>query len=166
MARRAADWTCPGCGQSFTRRDQSHSCAHQEVEELFEDYPAAVAVTRAVQRHLATLGSVQLAATNTQASFRRRVRFAWVWVPRQAVGPGQPEEPVVSFALRRREMAPRVKEAVNPRGDLWMHHVVVPSARQVDAALKGWLSESYEVLGPGASAEAARKTRRPRRKGP
>lgn len=147
-----ADWTCPDCGQSFTRRNQSHSCARQEAEELFEDYPAAVAVTRAVQRHLASLGPVEMAATKTQVSFRRRVRFAWVWVPRQAVGPGKPDEPVVSFALHRREAAGRVKESVQARGDLWTHHVVVPSARQVDARLKAWLGEAYETVGPGARA--------------
>ena len=144
------DWTCPACGQSFTARNQSHSCARQEVAELFEDFPAAVQVTQAVQRHLATLGPVEMAATKTQVSFRHRVRFAWVWVPRQAVGPGKPDEPVVSFALRRRETAKRVKEAVNPRGDLWMHHVVVPSPRQVDAPLKAWLQEAYETVGAGA----------------
>lgn len=146
------DWTCPGCGQRFLAKGQSHSCARQAVEALFEGYPAAVAVTGALQRFLATLGPVEMAATKTQASFRSRVRFAWVWVPRQAVGPGKPDEPVVSFALRRRETAKRVKESVNPRGDLWMHHVVVPSAKDLDAEVKAWLREAYETVGPGARA--------------
>lgn len=120
------------------------------MEALFEDYPAAVAVTRAVQRHLATLGPVAMAATKTQVSFRRRVRFAWVWVPRQAVGPGKDDFPVVSFALRRRETDARVKESVNPRAGLWMHHVVLPSARHLDTQIKDWLREAFETAGAGA----------------
>jgi hypothetical protein len=143
------DWTCPACGQRFTRKGQSHSCARQQVEALFADYPAAVAVTSAVQRHLATLGPVEMAATKTQVSFRRRVRFAWVWVPRQAAGSGKPDVPVVSFALRRRETSKRVKESVMARTGLWMHHVGVPQATAMDSELKGWLAEAFQTVGAG-----------------
>jgi hypothetical protein len=145
-----ADWTCPACGQGFTRKGQAHSCARQELEDLFEDYPAAIAVTQAVQAHLATLGPVAMAATKTQVSFRRRVRFAWVWVPKQAAGGGHSPTPVVSFALRRRETHGRVKESVTPRDGVWMHHVEVPRANGVDRQLKGWLQEAHDSVGAGA----------------
>lgn len=156
------EWACPDCGQRFLAKGQTHSCARQDVEGLFEEYPAGVAVAGAVQRFLATLGPVEMAATKTQASFRSRVRFAWVWVPRQASGAGKPDEPVVSFALRRRETAKRVKESVNPRGGLWMHHVTVPSAKDLDAEVKAWLREAYETVGPGARAAAPVARRKPR----
>lgn len=142
-------WTCPRCGQRFLRKAQSHSCDRRAVEELFADHPKAIKVTQLVQAHLdaVSAGGVRLAATKTQVSFAARRRFAWVWVPRQAVGPGKPTDPVVSFALARRETDARVKESVNPRGGRWMHHVVVPSGRQVDAPLKAWLAEAYESVG-------------------
>ena len=130
------DWTCPACGQSFTQRNQSHSCARQEVEELFADYPAALAVARAVHRHLATLGEVEMAAAKTQVSFRHRVRFAWVWMPKQSAGSG-PDTPVVSFGLPHRLASGRIWRAVRARGSFWTHHVLVPSAKHVDAQLKG-----------------------------
>jgi len=163
MASPAADWTCPGCGQAFTRRHQSHSCARQGVEELFAAYPEALAVTQAVHRHLRTLGDVEMAAAKTQVSFRRRIRFAWVWMPKQSAGSG-PDVPVVSFGLPHRLTADRIREAVQARGSFWTHHVLVPGPRQVDAELKAWLAESYEVLGPGASTKAAPTATRPRRK--
>lgn len=148
-----ADWTCPACGQGFTRKGQSHSCARQKMEALFGHYPEAVAVTRAVHRHLATLGAVEMAATKTQVSFRRRVRFAWVWMPKQSAGSG-PDVPVVSFGLRRRLASDRVWNAFLARRDFWTHHVLVPQAAALDAELKGWLAEAFETVGAGAEAKA------------
>lgn len=142
-----AGWTCPRCGQRFARKGQAHSCDRRAVEELFADYPKAVKVTQLVKAHLDTLGEVRMAASKTQVSFAARRRFAWVWVPAQAAGRGKPKEPVVSVALRRREEDRRVREAVQVRRDLWMHHVLVASGRQVDARLKGWLAEAYATVG-------------------
>ena len=150
MARTAAgDWTCPGCGQSFTHRNQSHSCVRQEMEALFQDYPGALAVTKAVQRFLGTLGPVEMAATKTQVSFRRQVRFAWVWMPKQSAGNG-PDVPVVSFGLRHKVTSERIWQAFLARRDFWTHHVFVPRAKDVDRELEGWLRESFETVGPGA----------------
>lgn len=149
----AKDWTCPACGQSFLARNQSHSCARQEMKELFADYPAAVAVTNAVTRHLASLGTVEMAATKTQVSFRRRVRFAWVWMPRQSAGSG-PDVPVVSFGLRHKIGSGRVWGSFLARRDVWTHHVLVPRAKDVDGELKGWLRESFETVGAGAGGKA------------
>ena len=152
-APRPAAWTCPRCGQSYARRNQRHSCDRRAVEELFADYPKAIKVTQLVQAHLdqvaaeAGTDAVRAAATKTQVSFAARRRFAWVWVPRQAAGPSKPDEPVVSFALSRRETDGRVKESVSPRRGLWMHHVVVPAGRQVDGQLKAWLAEAYATVG-------------------
>lgn len=158
------DWTCPACGQSFLHRHQSHSCARQEMEDLFADHPAAVAVTNAVHRHLATLGKVQMAATKTQVSFRRQVRFAWVWVPKQSAGSG-PDVPVVSFGLRRKLTDERVWQSFLARRDFWTHHVLTPRAKDVDAPLKAWLSEAFETVGAGAGptrpSKGAPSRRRP-----
>jgi hypothetical protein len=142
-------WTCPRCGQQYARKNQSHSCDRRAVEGLFADYPRAIKVTQLVQAHLDSLsaGAVRMAASKTQVSFAARRRFAWVWVPRQAAGPGKPPEPVVSFALARRETDARVKESVSPRRGVWMHHVTVASGRQVDAQVKAWLAEAYEAIG-------------------
>jgi hypothetical protein len=147
------DWTCPACGQSFLSRGQSHSCARQEMEALFEAYPAAIAVTRAVHRHLAGLGPVEMAATKTQVSFRHRIRFAWVWMPKQSAGSG-PDVPVVSFGLRQRLGSERIWTSFLARRDVWTHHVLVPRAKDVDAQLKGWLREAFETVGAGAKGAA------------
>lgn len=144
----AKAWTCPRCGQTYARRNQSHSCDRRAVEELFAEFPKALKVTQLVQAHLDEVGgtAVRTAATKTQVSFAAQRRFAWVWVPQQATGSG-PDDAFVSFLLPRRVESSRVRDAVNARGDLWTHHVPVKSGKHVDDELKGWLAEAYETVG-------------------
>lgn len=147
-AKPAALWACPRCGQRFARRGQPHSCDRRAVDELFADYPKAVKVVQLVKAHLDAVshGTVRMAATKTQVSFAARRRFAWVWVPEQAAGRGKPADPVVSFALPRRQTDGRVREAVEASPGRWMHHVLVRSGR-LDARLKAWLGEAHASAG-------------------
>ncbi|MGZ4210300.1 MAG: DUF5655 domain-containing protein [Actinomycetota bacterium] len=45
---------------------------------------------------------------------------------------------------RSRERTPRWKEVAHPSKRIWMHHLEIDDAREVDERVVEWLRESYE----------------------
>lgn len=109
-----------------------------------------------VHEYLTTLGPIDVAATKTQISFRARIRFAYLWFPNRVRGTGKPEM-FLTFDLRRPEPSPRIKERVNPRSDLWVHHFSLRKRDDFDAEVRGWLREAFT----SASSAPARRKRGP-----
>jgi hypothetical protein len=53
-------------------------------------------------------------------------------------------ETVLSIALGRQDRSPRFKQIVHPSWRVWMHHLELNDAADIDAEVVGWLREAYE----------------------
>ena len=92
------------------------------------------------------LGSVALRVTTSQVAFRRRIGFAWVWIPEMYLT-GAVAPLVLSVSLRRRDGSPRWREVVEPYPGRFMHHLELRDPGEIDAEVRGWLAEAWESAG-------------------
>lgn len=91
------------------------------------------------------LGGCSIRVTRSQAAFRRRRGFAYLWLPGRYLRRPSAEV-VLSVALRRRDPSPRWKEVAHPARAHWMHHLVHDPA-DIDSEVAGWLREAAERAG-------------------
>lgn len=115
--------------------------AGRRPEDLFDGFPRGLAVCRAVEQALSSIGDASVAVTRSQVAFRRRRGFAYVWRPGQYVDSKVPA--VLSIALPREVASDRFKEVVHPSARVWMHHLELDDAAQVDDQVRAWLREAY-----------------------
>lgn len=115
--------------------------AGRRPEDLFDGFPRGLAVCRAVEQAVSSIGAASVAATRSQVAFRRRRGFAYVWRPGQYVDSDVPA--VLSLALPREVASDRFKEVVHPSAQVWMHHLELDDAAQVDDQVRAWLREAY-----------------------
>jgi hypothetical protein len=114
-------------------------------EEFFAGFPDGLALHRAVERLVGEIGAAAVAVTKSQIAFRRRTGFAYVWRPGQDV---RSEVPVVlSIALPREVTSARFKAVAHPSSTVWMHHLELSEAAQLDDGVRGWLTEAYDHAG-------------------
>ena len=112
-------------------------------EELFRDSPAGMELYRAAHRLITTTVAASVRTTTNQVAFRSRRGFAYVWNPRRHLKTDVPA--VLSIALPRRIDSPRFKEIVHPSPNVWMHHLELRTAAELDAEVAEWLTEAYEA---------------------
>lgn len=112
-------------------------------DEFFSGHPFALEVFRAVQAALASAGPFSVRITKSQAAFRRRRSFAFVWIPGQYLA-GPTAEVVLAIALGRHVSSARFKEVAHPAPRQWIHHLEVRSVDDVDDEVVGWLLEAAE----------------------
>jgi hypothetical protein len=112
-------------------------------EELFSNSPEGLQLYQAVRA--AVLGAVPASerTTRSQVAFRNRRGFAYVWNPRQNLSTEVPA--VLSIALPRRVDSSRFKEVVHPSPGVWMHHLELHSADDIDAEVEAWFREAFEA---------------------
>jgi hypothetical protein len=109
---------------------------------LFAGYPAASEAYRIVHAMLESVGPVEVRTTRTQVAFRRRRGLAYLWLPvAWARRPGV--EVVLSIALGRLDDSTRWKQVAHPARDIWMHHLEVREASDLDDEVQDWLREAY-----------------------
>ena len=100
----------------------------------------------ALAEAVARLGDVDVKVTKTQVAFRRRVNFAYAWVPQKHLGcPAAPL--VLTVALHRRDTSPRWKEVVEPAPGRFTHHLELHQPDELDEEVTGWLREAWEGAG-------------------
>lgn len=114
-------------------------------EELFSDNPLGKEVFGRVVSFLEGLGDVESRVSKSQIAFRRRRGFAFLWDPGRYVDTDV--RVVLSLALDRRLDSARFKEVVHPSPRVWMHHLEVGSAEEIDGEVEGWLREAYGAGG-------------------
>jgi hypothetical protein len=119
--------------------------AGAEVDAFFADRPASRALFDAVRACVEGIGPVDLRASKSQVAFRRRVAFAYAWVPGDYVRSDVPL--VLTVALRRRDASPRWKEVVEPRPGRFTHHLELRDVAEVDEAVRTWLEEAWGAAG-------------------
>jgi hypothetical protein len=133
-------WYCPKCGARLVSRNLWHSCGRFTLEALFPDSPPGIlAAARKYVALLESLGDVQVLPQKTRLVAVARVRFAGLY-PRKT-------HFVASFALHRWLVNGRIVKTVD-YGPRWRGHFVrIASATDLDDELRGWLQESYDVVG-------------------
>jgi hypothetical protein len=52
---------------------------------------------------------------------------------------------VLTFSANRRIEHSRIKEAIEPYPDRWIHHVVIDEESDFDDSVREWLRESYKI---------------------
>ncbi len=112
------------------------------LEEFFDGSPEGRALYDVVERAVAGFGDVTVTVTRSQVAFRRRRGFAYVWRPGQYVRSDVPA--VLSIALPHDVGSPRFKSVAHPSRGVWMHHLELRDAAQVDDEVRRWLRAAYD----------------------
>ncbi len=114
-------------------------------EDFFAGFPDGLALHRAVERMVGGIGAAAVAVTKSQIAFRRRTGFAYVWRPGQYVRSKVPV--VLSIALPREVASARFKAVAHPSSTVWMHHLELSGAAQLDDEVRRRLTEAYDHAG-------------------
>jgi len=94
------------------------------------------------------IGQVEIRATKSQVSFRRKKAFAWVWMPGKYLNGKKSIAPLVlTIGLRRWEQSSRWKEIVEPYPGRFTHHLELHSISDIDDEVRGWIREAWEAAG-------------------
>lgn len=113
------------------------------LARFFRDAPRAARIHAAIERALDRIGPSSERITKSQVAFRRRLGFAWTWLPQRYLG-ARGATLVLSIGLRRRDGASRWKEVVQPSAGRFMHHLELMRVADVDAEVRRWLAEAWE----------------------
>lgn len=136
-----ARWECERCGRGFGRAGQGHVC----VPALsLDDYfgvrpPGDRAIFKAVAGHLRSLGPIDIEAVGVGVLFKRgrtivELRPMKRWL-------------ALSIVLPRRLDDPRVTRGTPMTGGRVANAVRLWCAEDIDADVRGWLTESYTESG-------------------
>ena len=118
----------------------------RSLARFFRDASQARRIHAAVERAVDSIGPATERITKSQVAFRRRVAFAWTWLPQRYLG-SSAGTTVLSISLRRRDDSPRWKEIVQPTKGRVMHHLELSRVSEVDAEVRAWLAEAWEAAG-------------------
>jgi hypothetical protein len=115
-------------------------------EEFFAGHPDALAAFMEVCAIVGRHGPFEVHISKSQAAFRRKRGFAYLWMPGQYLR--KPDaEVVLSIALGRCDRSPRFKEVIHPVPAHWMHHLEIHNLSDLDDEVAGWLHEAAERAG-------------------
>ena len=116
------------------------------MEAFLADSAVALAAFGRIQEAVTTLGPAQLRLSATQVTWASRRGFAFLWLPGRWLGSrGAPA--VLSIAAARSIPSPRWKQVVEVRPGLWMHHLELEGADDLDDEVGQWLAEAYGDAG-------------------
>ena len=113
-----------------------------DLEAFFAGYEASRPLFDTLWAVVQAIGPAELRVTKSQITFRRRVAFAWAWVPDRYLRGGHAPL-VLSVSLRRRDTSPRWKEVVEPSPGRFMHHLELREVGEIDGEVCQWLAEAY-----------------------
>ncbi len=112
------------------------------LEEFFAGQDQSRQLFEAVQQAIESIGPAELRISKSQVSFRRRIAFAWVWLPGQYLR--RKSAPLVlTLSFRHRDESPRWKEIVEPTPGRFTHHLELYSAADVDNEVHRWLQAAW-----------------------
>jgi hypothetical protein len=110
-------------------------------ESYFRGFPRGLELFEAVQVAVAAIGDVEVRVTKSQIAFRRAKGFAYVWRPGQYLTSEVPA--VLSIVLPREVPSGRFKSVAHPSAKVWMHHLELSAATEIDDEVRAWLAEAY-----------------------
>jgi hypothetical protein len=114
-------------------------------EDVFSNSPDGLRLCHVVRDAILTAVPATIRTTASQVAFRNRRGFAYVWNPRRQLRTEGPA--VLSIALPRRVESSRFKEVVHPSPGVWMHHLELLTADDVDDEVTAWLTEAFGAAG-------------------
>ncbi len=116
------------------------------LDEFFDGHPDSRALFELVRQAIESIGPAEMGVSKSQISWRRRINFAFVWMPGMYLK--RSTVPLVlTVDLRRRDPSPRWKEVVEPYPGRFTHHLELRSEAQIDEEVKGWLREAWDQAG-------------------
>lgn len=114
------------------------------VDEFFAGHDDSRRIFDAVAKAVAAIGPAEVRVSKSQVAFRRRLGFAFVWMPGMYLGKG--DVPLVlTIGLRRGDESSRWKQVVEPAPGRFTHHLELRSPADVDAAVCSWLREAWQA---------------------
>ena len=113
------------------------------LDDYFTGYEESHFIFNLLTQACPELRQAELGVTKTQVAFRRRVAFAWAWIPEKHLS--RPAAPLVlSVRLRRRDVSGRWKQVVEPYPGRFIHHLELNNPGQVDDAISAWIREAWK----------------------
>jgi hypothetical protein len=134
-------WVCPKCGARFVTRNLWHSCGRATMADWDARMtPHTRALFRRFLAMIARCGTYDLAPAKTRIAILARVRFAGVTaLSREAI--------TISFALPWRVRSRRFAGVAEVAPGWWAHRLRIADPAEFDAELRGWIRESYRLMG-------------------
>jgi hypothetical protein len=113
-----------------------------DLSSFFTGFETSRPLFDALRQAVDRLGPVEMRVSKSQIAFRRRVAFAWAWIPDRYLRGGHAPL-VLSVALPRRDASPRWKEIVEPKPGRFMHHLELVAPSDVDDEVGEWLAAAW-----------------------
>ena len=113
-----------------------------DLDVFFEGRGVSRPIFDALAAMVHSIGPAGQRVTKSQIAFRRRIAFAWAWIPGQYQH-GQTAPLVLSVALRRRDASPCWKEIVEPYPGRFMHHLELNGVGDLNGQVRQWLEEAW-----------------------
>jgi endogenous inhibitor of DNA gyrase (YacG/DUF329 family) len=130
-------WRCPVCGQRFVTRNMPHSCAVVGLDRFFDG--AAPELRELFDLFVAAVGEpVVVNATTSRIALQARMRFAGIDRPRRS-------HLVANFVLTRPVESERFARVDYIPPYYYVHRLRLQRPEDVDAELREWLAEAYQV---------------------
>lgn len=141
MPSRTASTRCPVQAR-LRGRTPPRTMLSMNLGEYLTEHDDSRTLFAELRRVILALGPVTEHESKSQVAYRGRRTFAVAWAPGQYLG--ERRAPLVlSLALPERDADPRWKEVVEPRPGVFMHHLELRSAGEIDDQVKGWISRAY-----------------------
>lgn len=118
----------------------------QDTLFFFRDHPEVILLYSAFEtRLLNELTDVNIRVQKTQITFSNRRVFAAVsFLPARRAKERPNPYLTITLGLNRRELSPRIDQAVEPYPGRWTHHLVIGSVEEIDNELMSWTREAYD----------------------
>ena len=132
-------WRCPVCGQRFVSRNMPHSCEVVPLDRFFDG--AAPALRELFERFVDAVrenGDVTVNVTKSRIALQARMRFAGIDKPRRRYL-------LANFVLTRPIESPRLARVDHVPPYYYVHRLRLTDPADLDAELRHWLAEAYEV---------------------
>ena len=111
--------------------------------EVFGKVDGSFRLYLAADEALMSFPGTRRRVSKTQVSYSAKRAFAWAWPPVRKVR-GRPGTYIVlSFALGRKIISPRIEQALEVYPGRWMHHLILSEAGQLDDELALWIAEAH-----------------------
>ena len=112
------------------------------LDEFFQGYEASRQLFDALRDAIDAIGPAELRVTKSQIAFRRRVAFAWAWLPARYLR-GRVAPLVLTLSFRHRDASPRWKEIVEPAPGRFTHHLELYAVTDIDDEVRDWLRNAW-----------------------
>jgi hypothetical protein len=114
------------------------------LDQYFDSAPEARALFDIARKKIESVGDCSVRATKSQVAFRRRLAFAWLWMPGQyATGKHPPLE--LTVGLLRHDQSSPWKQVVETKPGHFMHHLDLESGDEIDGAVLAALREAWDT---------------------